>query len=504
MRKGSNARNDKSKILSFVPTGEYYFNKGIKAYHRRELNKSKKYLNRALQLEPLEPMIACQLSIVHTEMGEYTQSNQLLHLIVDSLDPHMTECHYFLANNYAHLGLFKEAYTHVTNYLEKEEYGEFSEDAEELLEILELDSDEALDTLYEHDELIANQDKARNLLESGNFQKAVDLLQEVIKDFPEYWSAYNNLALAYFYLGDTEKATATLEEVMEKNPGNLHALCNTAVFYFYQRRHEELQELVEGLEKIRPIHYEQRYKLGATFALIGRNEKAYEWLKSLQKLGFQGDASFYYWLSHSAYQTGHEQTAQQAWKRVLEENPEKAGMEPWNEENPQSEGFENHVSSILKKLKSDYAEERMFGLFLISVSRHQKEILTHTDFGAVDDFTLSEKLYLGEILNADSRKAIKSSKEIKHIHETAMELYQLHHPISAVDSGLFLTWFSIACKLLEAEKSLKNAKGCAAATEYIWHRLRGEKKTKTLISGKYGITAATLNKYLETVEVYLP
>ena len=423
MRKGSNARNDKAKILSFVPTGEYYFNKGLKAYHRRELNKSKKYLNRALQLEPLEPMIACQLSIVHTEMGEYKQSNQLLHLIVDSLDPHMIECHYFLANNYAHLGLFKEAYIHVTNYLEKEEYGEFSEDAEDLLEILELDSDEALDTLYEHDELIANQEKARNLLESGSFQKAVDLLKQVITDFPEYWSAYNNLALAYFYLGETDKAAATLEEVLEKNPGNLHALCNTAVFYFYQKRHDELQELMEGLEKIRPIHYEQRYKLGATFALIGKNEKAYEWLKSLQKQGFQGDSSFNYWLAQAAYHTGREQTAQQAWKKVLEENPEKAGMEPWNEDNPKSDGFENHVSSILKKLKSEYAEERFFGLFLISVSRHQKEILTHTDFGAVDDFNLSEKLYLAEILNADSRKAIKGSKEIKHIHETALELY---------------------------------------------------------------------------------
>ena len=45
----------------------------------------------------------------------------------------MTECHYFLANNYAHLGMFKEAYRHASAYLEKEEDGEFSEDAEDLL-----------------------------------------------------------------------------------------------------------------------------------------------------------------------------------------------------------------------------------------------------------------------------------------------------------------------------------------------------------------------------------
>ena len=49
------------------------------------------------------------------------------------MDPFMTECHYFLANNYAHLGMFKEAYRHASAYLDKEEDGEFSEDAEDLL-----------------------------------------------------------------------------------------------------------------------------------------------------------------------------------------------------------------------------------------------------------------------------------------------------------------------------------------------------------------------------------
>ena len=33
-----------AKILSFHPTGEYYFTKGLKAYHKRELYKAKKYL----------------------------------------------------------------------------------------------------------------------------------------------------------------------------------------------------------------------------------------------------------------------------------------------------------------------------------------------------------------------------------------------------------------------------------------------------------------------------
>ncbi|BCB05626.1 tetratricopeptide repeat protein [Bacillus sp. KH172YL63] len=501
MRKGSNLGSEQAKVLSFVPTGEYYYNKGMKAYQRRELKKSLKYLNRAFQLEPVEPMIACQLSIVYTELGEYKRSNDLLHNILDELDPHMSECHYFLANNYAHLGLFKEAYEQVSAYLDKEEYGEFVEDAEDLLELLELDSDLILDDLYEHDDLIVQQEKARDLLESGHFQKAVEALQQVIKDYPEFWSAYNNLALAYFYLGEVKKASATLEEVLGKNPGNLHALCNTAVFYFYQDQKDELAQLVQGLEKVRPLLHEHRYKLGATFALIGHSEKAYEWLKFLQKVGFEGDGSFYYWLSYSAHDTGHADTARSAWKKVLEINPEKEGLEPWNDKK-KAEGFENHVTSILKKLQSDYTEEKLFGLFLTSVSNQQRAILTHADFCDVGDLSVVEKLYLAEVLNQNGDT--QENNEIHNMHQVALHLYSKHKPVSSVESGLFLTWFTIAYRGMKEREAFKNTKAFAAATEYVWKRLRNEKVTKKQLCDRFEVSQSTLTKYVDIVESYLP
>ncbi|MFW0782194.1 tetratricopeptide repeat protein [Rossellomorea marisflavi] len=502
MKKGSKTVSEQAKVLSFVPTGEYYFTKGMKAYHHRELKKSLKYLNRALQLEPLEPMIACQLSIVLTELGDFKKANELLHEILKDLDPRMNECHYFLANNYAHLGLFKEAYEQVSAYLEKDRYGEFAEDAEDLLELLELDSDLITDELYEHDDLIAKQEKAKTQLEAGNFQKAADTLQGVIKEYPEFWSAYNNLALAYFYLGEVEQAASTLEEVLEKNPGNLHALCNTAVFYFYQRRFDELDELILGLEKVRPINFEHRYKLGATFALIGHAEKGYEWLKSLQKTGFEGDASFFYWLSHSAFETGRHDTARKAWKKVLDLAPEKEGQEPWSGK-PKGEGFENHISSILKKLKSEDAEERLFGLFLLSVSDYQEAILSHADFCEINDLSIVEKLYLAQILNGRGGKSVQVNETLESIHAIALHLYKHHHPISSVTSGLYLTWFNVAYRGLKEGEDFKNTKAFAAALEYTWYRLRSEAKTKKEVSGRYGIAVSTLTKYIATVEDYL-
>ena len=100
---------------------------------------------------------------------------------------------------------------------------------------------------YEHDDLIIKQEEAKKLLESGHFPKAIKLLKSVIKEFPEYWSAYNNLALAYFYLGEVDKASRILDQVMEKNPGNLHAICNKLVFAYFQKDFPEVKQITELL-----------------------------------------------------------------------------------------------------------------------------------------------------------------------------------------------------------------------------------------------------------------
>ena len=214
MGKNAKVKIQKGKLLSFLPTGEYYFKKGLKAYHRHDNMKAKKYLQRALQLEPGEPMIACQLAIISTELGEYEYSNSLLKTVLEEIDEEMVECHYFLANNYAYMGLFKDAFQQVKLYLELDPEGDFVEDAEDLLELLTMESDDLDEDLYEQDDLIIKQEQARSLLESGYFPKAIEMLNSVIKGYPKYWSAYNNLALAYFYLGDIEKAESILNDVL--------------------------------------------------------------------------------------------------------------------------------------------------------------------------------------------------------------------------------------------------------------------------------------------------
>ncbi|MDP4084060.1 MAG: tetratricopeptide repeat protein [Bacillota bacterium] len=496
MSKDSNARIQKGKVLSFLPTGEYYFTKGLKAYHRRDFIKAKKYLGRALQLEPGEPMIACQLAIVWTELGEYEKSNQLLHVILEELDEEMAECHYFLANNYAHMGFFKDAFQHAKSYLELDAEGDFVEETEDLLELLEMESDDLDEELYAQDDLIVRQEQARELLETGYFPKAIELLNEVISDYPEYWSAYNNLALAHFYLGETEKAEDILNDVLERNPGNLHALCNSLVFSHYLKEVEAVQELVEILKKIQPILTEHQFKLGATFALVGEYTIAYLWLKKLYKQGFQGDGPFYYWLSYAAYYTGRENFAKNIWKKVLEMNPDKEGFEPWNEEQASIHGFEDHSGAIFQKLESDYLEERLFAIFLLSISKDRENLLYSKRIEQNRKLTELEHLYLS-FLSKNEPSFVADA------HEIAEQLYQYHQPIGTVEAGLYLLWFTIFHEIYDQDVQFKNKQAWAAATEYLWNKLSSRKLSQQELAERYGISAATVGKYVKMINRFL-
>ncbi|MDG5471669.1 tetratricopeptide repeat protein [Jeotgalibacillus sp. ET6] len=486
MKKGSKKTERMGKVYPFNPTGESYYRRGMAMYQRGQLDKALKYILRAHELEPAEPMILVQAAIIETEIGEFASSNDRLRHVLNKLDPSMSEIHYFMANNFAHLGLFQEAYKHATAYLDLNEDGEFAEDAEDLLELMSLEEEEEeWDEDLDQDELIMHQEQAGKLLAEGKFKEAIELLEEVIERFPDYWSAYNNLALAYFYFGETEQATALLTEVLNRNPGNLHALCNLAVFYHYQERVDELDQLMDALESVRPFLYEHRFKLGATFALVGRHEKAYGWLKSLVKRGFEGDAGFYFWLSHSAWHSGHKKVAEDAWKRVLDEQPEKQGHEPWNTK-PEDDALSEEM----------YPEERLFSLFKASMAGSSL-----ADEVPPAYFTSVEEEYFNLLRNHGDRM---DQSPIHRAHEVALLLNRSFDAALEENKGLYYMWFHIVFFASEEQYGFKNIPALTAAVEYSWKKVRAHRVSQKEVAQKHGVSTATMRKYINDIQNFLP
>jgi tetratricopeptide (TPR) repeat protein len=478
--KQSSNTQQKAQIVPFFQDGQYFYRKGMKAYRERDLLRASKWIQRAIQLEPNQIVMLSQLAAIYTELGKYQQSNELLTYILNNIDKDLTECHYFMANNYAHLGLFHEAYKCATHYQSKEPNGEFIEETEDLLDLLTIEGADEEDPFLDSDELIVKQDAAKSLLENGKLEEAISLLKEIVTDFPEFWSAYNNLSLAYFYMGDVQQAKDYLDMVLDKNPGNLHALCNLLVFYYYERQDDKVEELAQRLGLIYPILFEHRYKLGATFALVGQYELAFKWLRAIYRQGFDGDDTFYYWLSYSAYFTGKEEFARTSWDRVIDINPEKAGSEPWSSEK----------KSAVRPMTMPI-EERLLAIFLAAETKQLDQIQFFQSAKVPQSVFEREFMDLAIAhVNGEIKKSV--SEKSKFTYQAAQVLFENN---KTMNEGLYLFFFKTALKAKREEMPLKNHLAWACALEYVWKKENGYKVTQTELAEQYSISGKTLSKY---------
>ncbi|NNV06907.1 lipopolysaccharide assembly protein LapB [Geobacillus sp. C56-T2] len=480
----------KSTIVPFIQSGEYFFKKGMKAYDRGDLYKAKKYLERAVRLDGRDASFVLQLALVLSELGEYQSSNQWLFAIIHDLDETMYDCFYFLANNFACLGLFQEARQYAEHYLTHEPDGEFADDAADLLELVKFDVQEMTE---EQEQVMAWQERARYLLEQGEFAEAIETLKAVIACRPEFWPAHNNLALAYFYSGDVERAQRQLEEVLAHDPGNLHALCNALVFAHYLRDEQQTTALGDTLAGLYPLFREHQYKLGATMALVGRFDVAFRWLHRLYKYGFEADGPFYYWLAYAAYHTGHEPLARQVWERFAALHPEKRGEGPWME---RTFGDETLVR-IVRWLETEELADQLYGLYLFSRSPQAGKA--------------ELALAISRLLPSDPRlRPFADYFLFGRADGPAMRAVNIGRMIDALSAhneekeaiGRFA--FAMAIRLSAQDEPFANGAAWAAALEYLWRRQRGERVTQKGMAAKYRLSVATVQKYVRKARRFDP
>lgn len=316
-----------TKIIPFIQNGEYFFKKSNQAFEHNDMLKAKKYIERAIQFDPEQLDYCYQLGFILAELGQYDQSIIELKKIVEKNASHFN-AYYQLANNYAHLGLFQEAKKFAKTYLDEAPAGVYNKEATDLLDLLTIELDDFnIDDV--EDELIIKQEEATSMMDKGKVVEAISVFREITVAYPDFWAAHNNLALACFYQGDVHEALRTAEHVLEQNPGNLHALCNLAIFYHYMNLEQHVHTILIQLEKVYPIDLDQKYKVGATFAITGKHVQAFLLLKKLYSNHYDGDASFYYWLSVAAFGCGKEKFAKKIWEMVIQLNPAKIGNEPW-------------------------------------------------------------------------------------------------------------------------------------------------------------------------------
>lgn len=317
-------RKPKNNVIPFRLDAAFFFERAVRHLDRHNLKDAVKYFRKAAEYEPDNPVNHCNLAGVLSEMGQYEESNEILEHILQSIDPNMHECLFYLANNWANLNQFDKAEEYVARYLELDPNGEFVKDAEEMLDILieEFGGGDVLRQRMEEKAIERReQDKARKLLEQGKFMEATAYLKRTIEEHPDLLSPRNNLSLAYYYLGQLDSAVATALNVLELDPGNLHARCNLAVFYHHLGHQEEMEQILQGLRILYPMNIDQAYKLATTMGILGEHAAAHRLFLHLVKWSDKVEAPLLHCVAASAANSGEYADAKRIWQDILLMDP---------------------------------------------------------------------------------------------------------------------------------------------------------------------------------------
>lgn len=317
---------ENGNVIPVTLNANFFFERAVRSLDRFQYDKALKNFRKAVEYEPENPVNHCNVAGVLSEMGNYEASNDILTHVLENIDPGMTECYFYMANNFANMESYEEAERSLVTYLEEDLNGEFLAESEELMELLqyELDRPAPLIRIRSREGVIEHE-RARALLEEGKFTQAVTLLEEIVSNTPDFLAAHNNLALAYFYMGRFTKAKECIMRVLEQDSGNLHALCNLAIFLQYEGDRGQLAGLLRLLETTIPFHQEHLFKMATTMGILGRHRTAYGHFRRLLKdeeVG--GDASLYHYCAAAASNSGLYAEAQRCWQKAAKLDPESA------------------------------------------------------------------------------------------------------------------------------------------------------------------------------------
>ncbi|MNZ32230.1 tetratricopeptide repeat protein [compost metagenome] len=550
--------NMQRKVLPISMDAGFFFERAVSSLDRRHYDKALKYFRKAVEFEPNNPVNHCNMAGILSEMGNYEDSNAALAVVLEEIDPSMTECYFYMANNYANMDMFEEAEEALITYLEQDSNGQFLLEAEEMMDLLQYELDrptqiksiKVMEGVVEHD-------KARELLEEGKFTQAVKLLEDIVEKKPDFMAARNNLALGYYYLGLFPKALDTIHEVLEAEPGNLHGLCNLAILYQHAGELARLSELAVRLSKIVPFHQEHLFKLATTMGILGQHGAAYGHFKRLlQNEDMKYDPSLSHYAAVAAYNTGNYEAANSLWHQVKRLDPDgeladfyihrleliNAGAEPYpisyQYHLPFEEQFKQWGSGI-DGIPAEIRENPMVRSSFFWALRHgdsKTKLQVIQAFGLIADLEVEEALkafllepeedpYLkdaallvlrslgvnkplpvcsGETTTIVDPTRVSSKlpiwkSEWQDVIDLAMKQMKRSCDLSQ-QLDLETLWVEFLSLLYPNTPAISLIEGWAAALEYLIAKMHRHSVTYEAIAERYGVSASTVRRYVSRID----
>jgi tetratricopeptide (TPR) repeat protein len=201
----------------------------------------------------------------------------------------------------------------------RESIAEIEPVVEELLQDVPFPPAERLELAAVHEEVIAS-------LAAGQYDRVVQLAEQLRARCPEFLPVVNNLSQAYFLTGRTEEALAASRWVLDRDPGSFHALANLARHLLFLGRHDEAHDTARRLQAAQSDKLDIWSKKAEAFSFLGDDQGVLEAFAGAKQSGYTDEttpdvALLFHLTAVAAARQGDHRQARKHWQRALEIAP---------------------------------------------------------------------------------------------------------------------------------------------------------------------------------------
>ncbi|MEG0766942.1 MAG: tetratricopeptide repeat protein, partial [Clostridia bacterium] len=268
---------ERGQVVPFARSTAYWHQRGLAQKRNQQPLDALELLRRAAQQDPHHEELLLDLAETYAEMHCYEQSNRILFQILaqHQCNP---ECYFGLGCNFFSLRIYPLARDCLMSYLRHAPDGEYTEDAEEMLALLEaqvLPKDGKT-------RLLRRTARAVAALEEGNPSMAVRLLRRVLALNPHDSATYALVAFALMAKGSAKEALKAARTAWRLDPTNLRACCAMAVALWQNEKPEAARRyVVYATQKVEEESDESL--ICQTACEIGAHDLAYAQLHGMER-----------------------------------------------------------------------------------------------------------------------------------------------------------------------------------------------------------------------------
>jgi len=314
----------RKKVISFDQNGEFYHRKARKHMDNSNYLNALNLYRKAVEKEPQNVEYLLDLAEVFTEMGCYDQSSRVLFTILQK-EKARFDCYFGLGCNFLGMQDYDKAIECFEKYLDIDPYGIYSEEARDLLEVLEDyeyyfdENPDGFDSGESNIYTLATEGK--DLLDQGEYKEAIKKLEKVICLDPDLLFVKNNLALAYFCAGRLNQAIDLSLDVIEREPQNIHANCNLCLFINERDGAKAGEKYLDAIIDFKTQDPEEIHKIAVTLCELKEHERANLVLKRLLQYK-PYDIRILHYVAVSCFNLGKYREAYKYWRKIDRIDPD--------------------------------------------------------------------------------------------------------------------------------------------------------------------------------------